>query len=36
MLYSSVTYALAKVPWGLVLLSGVLLIGAFIYLFTEK
>jgi basic amino acid/polyamine antiporter, APA family len=36
MLYSSVTYALAKVPWGLILLSGVLFIGACIYILTEK
>jgi basic amino acid/polyamine antiporter, APA family len=36
MLYSSVNYALVKVPWGLVLLSGIILIGAFIFLFTEK
>jgi amino acid transporter len=36
MLYSSVLYALAKVPWGLALLSGVLLIGAIIYQLTER
>ena len=36
MFYSSVTYALVKVTWGFALLSGVILIGAFIYLFTEK
>jgi basic amino acid/polyamine antiporter, APA family len=36
MLYSSLTYAVAKVPWGLLLLSGVILIGIFIYWFTEK
>jgi amino acid transporter len=36
MFYSSVTYALAKVPWGLVLLAGVLCIGAMIYQLTER
>ncbi len=36
MLYSSVTYALGKVPWGLVLISGVVLIGGFIYLLTDQ
>ncbi len=36
MLFSSVSYALAKVPWGLALLSGVLLIGALIYRLTER
>ena len=36
MLYSSVTYAVVKVPWGLLLLSGVILIGVFIYSYTEK
>jgi APA family basic amino acid/polyamine antiporter len=36
MFYSSVAYALAKVPWGLALLSGVLLVGAVIYWFMER
>jgi amino acid transporter len=36
MFYSSVTYALAKVPWGLALLAGVLLVGAIIYQLTER
>ena len=36
MLYSSVTYALAKVPWGLVLLSGVMLTGALIYCYVTE
>jgi APA family basic amino acid/polyamine antiporter len=36
MFYSSVTYALAKVPWGLILLAGVLCIGAMIYQLTER
>ncbi len=35
MLFSSITYALAQVPWGLLLLLGVLLIGAVIYAITE-
>ncbi len=36
MFYSSVTYALAKVPWGLALLAGVLFIGAIIFQLTER
>lgn len=36
MFYSSVTYALVKVPWGLALLTGVLGLGALIYQLTEK
>ncbi len=36
MLFSSITYAMAQVPWGLLLLLGVLLIGAIIYVITER
>jgi APA family basic amino acid/polyamine antiporter len=36
MLFSSITYALAQVPWGLLLLLGVILIGAIIYVITEQ
>ena len=36
MFYSSVTYALGKVPWGLALLSGVLLMGVLIFQLTER
>ncbi len=36
MLYSSATYALVKVPWGLILLLGVLLSGALLYYLTEQ
>jgi hypothetical protein len=36
MFYSSVTYALGKVPWGLALLAGVLGLGALIYQLTER
>jgi APA family basic amino acid/polyamine antiporter len=36
MFYSSVSYALTKVPWGLALLFGVLLLGTVIYRFTER
>jgi len=35
MLYSSVTYALARVPWGLLLLAGLMCIGGIIYRLTE-
>jgi amino acid transporter len=36
MFYSSVIYALAKVPWGLALLLGVLGLGALIFQLTER
>ena len=36
MLYSSVTYAMAKVPWALPLIAGVVLMGAVIYVLTER
>jgi len=35
MFYSSATYALAKVPWGLLVLLGVLLSGGLLYHLTE-
>jgi amino acid transporter len=35
MLFSSISYALSRVPWGLLLLVGVLLAGALIYRVTE-